>query len=125
MFLKLYIVYNIQFFVLNLNYSVQYLCIFFIIKSINIFLQNNIFLVGIVSDADVPSESSCGSDCNCQSSQLNRDEFDVRSLSSSPIDFTTSDSSTTLDFMVKYIIYRMFLICTLLFYLYIYIYLKE
>lgn len=64
--------------------------------------------MGIVSDADIPSESSCGSDCNCQSSQLNLYEFDVRSLSSSPIDFTTSDSSTT-DYMVKikYVIYKM------------------
>lgn len=59
------------------------------------------FLVEAASELDLESDKSCGSDCECQT---NHAEFEVVSSSSSchNIDSNTSDSSTLIDFEVKF-----------------------
>ena len=61
------------------------------------------FLVEAISEADLSSDKSCGSDCDC-AGRINHTEFDVVSTSSSchNIESNSSDSSTLIDFKVKH-----------------------
>lgn len=55
-----------------------------------------------ISEADLSSDKSCGSDCDCNG-RTNHTEFDVVSTSSChDIQSNSSDSSTLIDFKVKY-----------------------
>lgn len=61
-----------------------------------------LFLVEAISEADLSSDKSCGSNCDCNG-RTNHTEFDVVSSSSSchNIESNSSDSSTLIDFKVK------------------------
>jgi len=69
--------------------------------------------VEAISEADLSSEKSCGSDCDCNG-RTNHTEFDVASTSSSchNMESNSSDSSTLIDFKVKYelILFTIFII---------------
>ncbi|XP_022175656.1 E3 ubiquitin-protein ligase Mdm2-like isoform X2 [Myzus persicae] len=58
-----------------------------------------------ISEADLSTDKSCGSDCDCNG-RTNHTEFDVASTSSSGhnIESSSSDSSTLIDFKVTNII---------------------
>jgi len=59
--------------------------------------------VEAISEADLSSDKSCGSDCDCNG-RTNHTEFEVVSTSPSSchIASNSSDSSTLIDFKVKY-----------------------
>jgi len=70
--------------------------------------------VEAISEADLSSDKSCGSDCDDCNGRTNHTEFDVISSSSSchNIGSEYSDSSTLIDFEVKYkpILFTIFVI---------------